>query len=806
MYLSYNWLKELVDFDLNPGELDHVLTMLGIEVEEIIDYKKKYDNFYVGKVLSKEKHSNADKLSVCEVDFGHGINTVVCGASNVEAGQKVIIGLPDAIVPLGGFRLESRAVRKIVSDGMICSEAELEIGNDKSGIKVLPNDAKIGQTLYDYLNLNDIIFDISLTPNKADCNSHIGIARELSAYNNNLVKIPKFQIQESDTNISDKIKVIIKDEKKCPRYTARVIRNVKIKESPDWLKNRLLLLGLRPRNIVVDVTNYVLMECGQPLHSFDLGKIADNTIICKTAEEGEKFITLDSKERILDNSMLMICDAEKNIAIGGVMGGENSEINDNTTDVLLESAFFNPSSIRRTSKKLGIQSDASYRFERGVDIENLIFALNRASSLIAELTGGIIDKGIIDVYPNPVKKLELKLRYKKANDILGININPDKIVDMLKRLRFEPIEITDEFVKVKVPYSRVDVSLEIDLVEEIARLYNYDNIKPDYSVSVSLSESKVVDKLALPELRANISDYLIKRGFNEIITQNIIDPESAKIFDEDYIKIANPLGEELSVMRPSIIPSILKTLERNIRNGNNDLKIFEIGKSFHYDSNLRNTFVKGYLEKEELIIAIAGNRAPQNWNKKNDKNDFYDIKGITEDFIKFFRFKGIKFKVSKLNNSIFSKNSMLILNKKEFIGSLGEVDSEILQKFNIENKVYLVTVDLSKLYEIETEKPYYSPVSPFPKVTRDLGFVLDNDISAQSVKSEIESKGGKLLKSTTIFDVFEGKSLGNNKKSIAFSLSFSSMEKTLKDEEVNSIVDKIITAVEKKFNAQLRKF
>ncbi len=806
MYLSYNWLKELVDFDLNPEQLDHVLTMLGIEVEEIIDYKKKYENFYVAKVLSKEKHPNADKLSVCEVDFGNGVNTVVCGAPNVEAGQKVILGLPGAIVPQGGFKLVSRAVRKIVSDGMICSEAEMELGSDASGIKVLPENSKIGQTLYDFLNLNDIIFDISLTPNKADCLSHIGVARELSAYNGNLVKIPEINILENDNNISDKIKVIIEDKEKCQRYAARVIRDVKVKESPDWLKNRLLLLGLRPRNVVVDVTNYVLMECGQPLHSFDLNKITGNTIICKTAKANEKFTTLDSKERILDDSMLMICDAEKSVAIGGVMGGENSEINDNTTDVLLESAFFNPSSIRRTSKKLAIQSDASYRFERGVDIDNITYALNRASQLIAELTGGIIDKGIIDVYPNPKEKLVLKLRYKRANDIIGINISSDDMVDMLKKLRFEPIEITNEFVSVEVPFSRVDVSMEIDLIEEIARLYNYDNIDADYSVSVSLSESKVPDKLALPELRPKISDYFIKRGFKQIITQNMIDPGSAKIFDDDYIKIANPLGEELSVMRPSIVPSILKTIEKNIRLGNNDLSLFEIGRSFHYNANLEDTFIKGYLEREELIIALVGNRSPVQWNKKDNANDFYDIKGIIEDFIDYFRFKGIKLKISTIDNPVFSKNSMTILNKKEIIGDFGEVDTELLKKFNIESKVYIANLDLSKLYKIDIEKAYYSPVSPFPKITRDLGFVLDKTTSAQSVQSEINSKGGKLLNSTSIFDVFEGKSLGEGKKSLAFSLNFSSTERTLTDEEVNLTLDKIISAVEKKFNAHLRKF
>ncbi|MFC2130056.1 phenylalanine--tRNA ligase subunit beta [Bacteroidota bacterium] len=806
MYISYSWLKELVDFSYTTEELDHILTMLGIEVEEVIDYQKKYDKFFTASVLKVEKHPNADKLTVCEVDYGQGVNKVVCGAPNVEAGQKVILGIPGAVIPGAGFTLEKRTVRNIESAGMICSESELETGEDSNGIWVLPKETEIGKSLSDFLELNDIIMDVSLTPNKADCLSHIGIAREISAYNGNPVNIPKTNITESGKAITDSMEVIIEDAEKCPRYSARIIRGITVKESPVWLKNRLILLGLRPVNVIVDITNFVLMEQGQPLHAFDLNKIEGNKIICKTVKDTEKFTTLDSKERTLDSSMLMICDANRSVAIGGVMGGGNSEIADETKDVLLESALFNPSSIRKTSKQLGIQSDASYRFERGVDIENVTNALDRAAALIAELTGGTIDKGFIDVYPNPIEKLKLKMRYQRANDVIGIDISSDEMKNMLQRLRFNIVDENDTFCTVEVPYSRVDVSQEIDLIEEIARLYNYDNIEPDYSISVSLASGSVPAELTIPPLRGKISDYLIKSGFNEIITQNMMDPATADLFTDNPIKISNPLGEELSVMRPSIIPAVLRTIGRNIRLGNGDLKFFEIGRSFHVVDENQETFIKNLYEKEEIIIALSGKTMPQQWGVQDKNADFYDIKGIVEELTEFFRLSKVKYKHNETDNTIFNKNSMEIIANGDSIGKFGEVSNDLLKRFEIEVPVYLGLLNLSMLYKSEREIPYYSQVPPYPGIARDLGFIVDKSLTAKEIQNEIMNKGGNLLKSSVVFDVYEGKSIEKGKKSIAYSLNFSSPKRTLKDEEVDITVDKIVHAVEKKFNARLRKF
>ncbi len=809
MRISCNWLKELVAFSYNIEELDQTLTMMGVEVEEVIDYKNKYINFVTAKVLSTEKHPKADKLTICNVDYGDGTTNVICGAPNVAQGQKVILGLPGATVPSAGFVIEKRKIRDIESNGMICSEAELETGEDSSGIWVLPEETKIGIPLAEYLKLDDIILEVSLTPNKADCNSHLGIARELSAVLGKPVSIPENQIRESEKSISENFEVIIEDKEKCPRYSARIIRGINVTESPAWLKQRLILVGLRPVNVVVDVTNYVLMEQGQPLHAFDLSKVEGNKIICKTAKNGEKFTTLDGKERILDDSMLMICDGMKSVAVGGVMGGENSEINNDTKDVLLESAFFAPSSIRKTAKKLGIQSDASYRFERGVDIDNIVNSLNRAAGLIAELAGGRVDKGYIDTYPEPIEKLQIQLRYKKANDIIGINISPDTMKDMLQRLRFKILSENDDSCMIEVPASRVDVTLEIDLIEEIARLFNYDNIEPDHSISVSLTGENIHKDLAIPLLRKGISDYLVKRGFNEIITQNMLDPKTASMFDEALVKIANPLGEELSIMRPSLVPSMLRTIERNMRLGNSDLKLFEMGKSFHLADDKSNgnkkMFIKNIFEKEELIIALNGRTEPMQWGMTERKSDFYDLKGIAEQLFEFFRLEKGEFINNDSDFLVFGKNSMLIKHDNQVIGSFGEVSQDNLKYYDIENTVNLLIVDLTQLYTFKPAEAKYSRVSPYPAINRDLAFIMDSGIEQELIHREIRARGGELLKSVVLFDVYEGKSIEKGKKSLAYSLTFSSPERTLKDEEVEQFISKITGAVEKRFDAQLRK-
>jgi phenylalanyl-tRNA synthetase beta chain len=803
MYLSYSWLKEFVDFDLAPQELDSILTMLGIEVESIEFQREKYNNFFTAEVIKKEKHPNADKLSVCNLSINDRELQVICGAPNVEAGQKVILGISGAVVPNGGFTLEKRKIRGIESNGMICSQVELGIGEDSSGIHVLPADTPVGIPLADYLGLNDIIFEISVTPNKSDCLSHLGIARELSAYLRKPINYNTPELIEGFEKIEDIAGVTIEDAEKCPRYTARVIYDCKITESPDWLKRIIKNAGLRSINTAVDVTNLVLMESGQPLHAFDLDMLANKKIIVKTVNDGTKFTSLDGKERILDSEMLMICDAEKPIAIGGVMGGENSEISANTKNILLESAYFNPISVRKTSKKLSLQSDSSYRFERGVDISHVPIALDRAAQLIAQLSGGNIAAGRIDVYPNVIEQKVITLRYHRVNKIIGIDFTKEQIVEMLQALHFTIMEMNEEHVIVKVPYFRVDADFEVDLIEEIARLYNYDNITPYYSSEINFQQVDVAKHLSVPSLRNKIRNWFVSNGFNEILTQNQIDPRSAKFYTDEPVEIANPLGEELSIMRPGFTPSFLKVINRNHRNGNHDLKIFEIGKIFRKE-NIEGQFIDGISETEHLAVALTGSSFGSQWGMPVKDCDFYDIKGIAESLFKYLRINDYKFNEFDGSEPLFSKNTLIPEIFGKSIGYVGEIKKDALKYYDIEKNVFMIVINLKNLYDIYQISLKYSPISQYPKVTRDLAFVFPQSQRAGEVLELIQNKGIEFLKSVNLFDIYEGKNIGEGKKSLAFSLEFSSMDRTLTDEDTDPVIKNIIKDVELTFNAQLR--
>lgn len=806
MYISYNWLKEIVDFDMDPEKLDQVLTMLGIEVESKEDFSKKYDNFFTAKVLSKEKHPNADKLSLCKVSIGKEEKQVVCGAPNVAAGQTVVLGVLGAVVPQNGTALKKVSIRGIESFGMICSKFELNLSEDHSGIWVLPEDAPVGMPLAEYLNMNDTIFEISITPNRSDCLSHYGIAREIAAYNNNKIKEAEINVNETDAKASESVEIIVEDKEKCPRYSARVLKNAKVCESPEWLKARLTKLGFRPVNAVVDVTNYVLIECGQPLHAFDLNKIEGRKILVKTLGKTEKFITLDDKERTLTEDMLMICDGNKPLAIAGVMGGQNSEITDDSCDILIESAYFQPASVRKTAKALGIQSEASYRFERGTDYNRTTWAADRAAQLIAEITGAQIEKGMIDIYPEPIVKQPIKLRFAKANGIMGVNLSADEQIKSLEALNCKVISRNDKFAEIDAPSYRVDLESEIDLIEELAIMYDYDNIQGDSISNLDFNTASFSDTLKVPQLKAESNNYFIQNGFNELLTQNMIDPASAKLFTENLVEIANPLGEELSIMRPSIIPSILKTIERNIRFGNTDLRFFEIGKVFNVQKPGDKVFVEGFKESYELICALTGNARPLNWSEKAAAVDFYSIKGIAESYFENFKFKNIKYVPKAEEHPVFSKNTCKIMYKNIELGFVGEVSKKALKFFGIEAPVYLLVVDFSRLLTVKRKSEKYSSISPYPAVSRDLAFVVDKNIAAEELRQEIQKNGGQYLKEVQIFDVFEGDKLGNGKKSLAFSLKFSSDIKTLIDEEIDLAVNSVIGAAETKFNAVLREF
>lgn len=802
MKLSYNWLTEYVDIPVTTDELVDILTTTGLEVEEVTDDRKKYDGFYTARITKIEPHPDADKLQLCTVDSANGEQTVVCGAPNVKEGQNVVLGTEGATVPSAGFQLSKRKIRGVESNGMICSKMELELGEDHDGIWELPDGVEPSQPLADYLELDDVIFEIAITPNKGDCLSHYGIARDLAAYFGTEAKLPDTNHDSNDTDVTDSVEIEIENTEACPRYVAKVVRGVKVGESPDWLKKKLTAIGLRPINNVVDATNFVLMELGQPLHAFDYDLVAGKKIVVKNADNKQKFTTLDDKERTLDSEMLMICDGEKPIAVAGVMGGGNSEVTDGTVNVLIESAYFAPNSVRRTAKKLGINSDASYRFERGVDIDAVELAANRCAQLLEQIAGGSVEKGLVDSYPNKKENITVSLRYARVEKVIGIKLEKDKINEILTSLNFKLVSQDDEIAEFEIPNYRHDIEAEIDLIEEVIRMYNYDNLTPQFFANVSFDSRKMPKKLEKPQRRDELRHFLINGGFNESLTQNQIDPASAEIFTESPVVVSNPLGRDLSIMRPSLIPSMLRVISRNVRLGTSDLQLFEVGKSFESNDNEGNT-VKGIEEKENLLIAITGKEAPSNWSKKSAEVNYYNIKGLLENIIEFAKLKNVKFKQEATVG--FGGNSCGIYQGKNNLGHFGELDVRILKQYDVEQPVFAIELDLTKLYEIEKEPSKYNTVSAFPSTSRDLAFVLDEGIDAGKILTLIESNGGKYLKSADIFDVYTGDNLPEGKKSVAYTMEFVSTERTLKDADIDKVIGKLVNNIENTFKAQLRK-
>lgn len=817
MKISCNWLKRYIDFNGTPKELENVLTMMGVEVESIDDLGKKYANFYICEVTHKTKHPNADKLSVCEVNRGDVRFQIVCGASNVAVGQKVVVGMVGAVVPANELLLEKRDLRGVQSNGMICSQAELLLGEDGDGIWVLPEDAKIGQSLADYLDIRDIILDISLTPNKVDCASHKGIAREIAAAKGiNIKGLKSRGRQRSDiqsfidfkSTIKNFVDVNYVNNALCPRYTIRVVTGVKNAESPQWLKQSLLKVGLRPINIVVDVTNFVLMDIGQPLHAFDLDKLSKNE---KNIPEinvrngfNTNFTTLDRKERSITEDMAMICDAVQPIAIAGVMGGKNCEIDMETTNVVLESACFSPSSIRKTAKRLNLQTDASYRFERGSDIDATIEAVNMAAKMIALLTGGKVLNEFVDVYPKVVKKRKIVVHTDKVTRIIGKELTRKEIRGIFKTLDFEVEKDGVDSLVIVVPNRRVDVEDEIDLIEEIARVINYDNIDNQFASRINFQRSTIPVTLKPISLRNTMRKYLSARGFIELLTQNIVSPNDANIITDKHITIANPLGVEMSVMRPDMLPSILKVISYNIRQGNTNLQLFETGKCFLAQNNIQNSFIEGIDEREQIIVAITGKVAPRQWGYSDRDYDFFDIKGSAEELLEYIRIPKLKFKQPKKESNLFDINSIDIYSDKIKIGTLGQIKNSVLKKYDIDAPVFAMSCDMTTMSELDITLPQFKPFSVFPAVKRDLAFVVDEKWTATELQRTIKGKASDLLKSVSIFDLYKGKGIDNGEKSIGFELTLLSDERTLTDVEIESEISNIVQAMETEFSAVLR--
>lgn len=772
--------------------------MSGLEVEDFTDQSELYKNIIVAEVKEVEKHPNADKLTVCKVYDGKVNHQVICGAPNVEAGQKVVFAAIGAIIPQGKFEIKKAKIRGVESNGMICAEDELLLSDDHTGIMVLDNKLIAGSAISEALGLNDVILEIGVTPNRPDALSHIGVARDLAAIFCKELIYPALSLTELEEDINSIASVGIEDKINCPRYVARVVKNVEIKESPLWLKNKLTQIGLRPINNIVDVTNFILNELGQPLHAFDLDLLSQRKIIVKSTTDLKKFTTLDSKQRELPAGTLMICDGEREVAIAGVMGGENSEITDSTKNILIESAYFNPSSIRKTSKYLQISTDSSYRFERGTDFNNVLFAADRAAQLISEVAGGKICKGSIDEYPEPIMQNEVTLRYSSIRRHLGYEVNKERVQSILAKLGFKEIRSDEETLTILVPGFRPDVEREIDIIEEVARIHGYDNIPTITKISISLGE-----KHDDSEFTDVAREALISLGLNEMIN-NPLEPENYSMLSGDSIQLTNPLSADMAYLRTTLLSGALTTISRNINHGVKDLSLFEIGNVFMRKNLQRIDSFSDFSENQNLAIVLSGKEIDKTWNQQEKYYDFYSLKGILKVFLQKISLDNV---LTDLYYSDVKSNYDLFFEKSynsEIFGAGGKVKKQVLDLFGIDQDVYSFEFNLDRLRQIPKNIKKFVQPQKYPKVVRDFAFIFDESVKYEVVREFIAKSASSLLKNVYLFDLFESPSLGTGKKSMAITLEFFDANRTLTEEEVEKDFNNLIVKITKEFNATLR--
>lgn len=802
MKVPINWLKEFIEIPFSSQELAEKLLQLGIEVERI-EQSATLRGIKIGEVLSVKKHPSADKLTICMVDVGEdSIKQIICGASNVKEAIKVPVILPGNTLP-NGFKIEKRALRGVESEGMICSKAELELEDNSQGIWILPDKCKAGNELTDEIQTDDAVVDIKITPNRGDCLSIMGIAREFAALTSQKLKLPKIVIKETKENIKDKIEVKVEDSGLCPRYTARMAEGVHIKESPHWMRRRLILSGVRPINNIVDITNYVMLETGQPLHAFDYEKITDKKIIVRKAQKNEKILCLDGIQRALSfnasnrsrldlGQALVIADSKKPIALAGIMGGEEAGVNKNTKNILLESANFSSTLIRKTSKSLNIASESSYRFERGVDLEGTEFAVNRVCSLIQELSGAEIVSGIVDKKKTIAKKT-ISFNPSEIKRVLGIEIpSYNKI---LQGLGFETKK-DGSCLKVQVPSWRNDIEEEIDLIEEIARINNYDLIP----LSLPLGRMPARFGAGGPSLKEDNKEKIVKKcrsilnrlSLNEVVNYSFISVDLLKkaamgMMDET-IKIDNPISEEFEILRYSLIPSLLQVAQENISRGEKNIKVFELRSIYKYGKN------KLPEENIRLGILLTGDWQQPNWINSGVKSSFYMLKGVIETF---FKELGIKLDYNKDKHSVFGETYTFSLLKDNVkVGVMGEANSVLMDNFLLKEKTYIAEIDMELLLPFVRLKKKIEAVPKYPPVVRDVSFIVPDDISSARIENIMSEETKELLENIKLFDYYKGKQVPGGFKSMSYSLCFRSNKKTLTDEEINQLQDKIIKKLE----------
>ena len=799
MLISLNWLKQYIDLDgIEINEMENALTMIGQEVEKIEVLGENLENVVTAQIIEKEMHPDSDHLTICKVDNGKEILQIVCGAPNHKAGDKVVLAQVGAkLVP--DFVIKKGKIRGVESNGMLCSEEELHIGKDSSGIMILPEDTPVGVPMKEYLGINDTVFELEITPNRPDCLSHIGIARELGAYYSKEVKYPSFVINsESSEKTADNISVEIEDSNLAKRYVARIVKNVTVKESPKWLKERVESIGIRSINNIVDASNFIMMELNQPNHTFDLDKIEGGKIVVRAGHENEKLVTLDEQERELNSDDIVISDGVKAVALGGVMGGQNSEITENTKNILLEVANFNSQNVRKTSRRLTLFSESSYRFERRVDEENAINVINRLANIIQEVAGGEILEGVVDNYPVPYKKKTATLNFERLNRFVGKNIPRETVIGILTRLEIEVVD-NGETLTLTAPTYRDDLENEQDYFEEVIRMYGFDNIE-NILPKLDISEKPVIDTT---KLSTQVKLIAANAGLKEVINYSFVPKDAMEkikytsVERENLIDLLRPITEDFVTLRPTLLYSLLKNAKENMNRNATNIRFFEVSRTFVKAEELAKEEVK-------LGIILAGENNKTLWNPKPVPYDFYDLKGIVEEIFTQLKFNNYMIKRSE-QSQYHPGRSVDVFVGRELIGSFGEIHPDVLENFDLGKTSVLVgefNIDLIQKYI--GKKIKYQGIVKYPSVPRDFAFVMREDILVGDVLKTIQ-KVDKKIEKVELFDIYQGAGVLPGMKSVAISVILRDKNKTLEEKEIVDISNKIVTKVEKDYGAVLRK-
>ena len=820
MNISYNWLKDYLQFDLSPQETAAALTSIGLEtgsVEEIQTVKGGLEGLVIGEVLTCTHHPNSDHLHLTTVNIGNGEEPlkIVCGAPNVAAGQKVVVATVGTKIYFGDepVTIKRSKIRGEESFGMICAEDEIGIGTSHEGIIVLPDDAEVGMLAKDYYNVkSDFVLEVDITPNRIDAASHYGVARDLAAYLKQRGKpfsLTKPSVDGFKTDKSEGgIDVVVENSAACPRYSGLTVRGVTVKESPDWLKNKLLVIGLRPINNIVDITNFILHETGHPMHAFDVNYIEGNTVVVRTLPRKSKFLTLDEQERELNENDLMICNTKEGMCIAGVFGGLKSGVTESTTDVFLESAYFNPTWVRKTARRHGLNTDSSFRFERGADPGNTVYVLKRAAMLIKEIAGGEIEGEIRDIYPVKINNAQVVLPFRKVNSLIGKEIPKETIKNILQSLDIETENESEEALTLSIPTYRVDVTRDVDVIEEILRIYGYNNVDFSDSLRANLSYQTPTDRKH--KLQTLISEQLTASGFSEImnnsLTRKSYYEDNTTFPGENGVKLLNPLSNDLGVMRQTLLYGGLESIAYNRNRKHYDLHFYEFGNCYFFDTDRKQegNILSGYSEETHLGLWICGDSNPKNWAAPQTETSVFQLKAHIENILNRLGFTQNQVTFESTQSGIYA-SGMNIRTFNRQIGSFGIISGKILKKFDIDTDVFFAEMSWDALLkETSASKVHFSEISRFPSVSRDLALLVDKSVTFAAIEQTAKKAERKLLQELSLFDVYEGKNLPEGKKSYAVNFVLQDKEKTLNDKQIDAVMQKIQQNLEKELGALLR--